>query len=290
MSDTLTVAVLGTGIMGSAMARVLAKSGMRVRAWNRTRKNAEPLTADGVQVTNTAAEAVDGADVFITMVYDGAIVREVVAQASPRPGTIWLQTTTVSLDDVAALAAYAGEKGLIFFDSPVQGTREPAEAGKLNVLIAGPKEYRDKVKPVLDAIGGRTLWQGEDGAQAGGTRLKLVVNSWTLATVAAGAEALTLAESLDVDPDQFLELVGGGPLDQRYLHAKIDAIRNDKLSPASFAVDTAEKDSRLIVEAARARGVRLDVAEAASERLRRANEKGYSDKDMAATYYASFDS
>lgn len=289
MSDTLTVAVLGTGIMGSAMARVLAGAGFNVRAWNRTRAHAQPLMADGVQVTDTADAAVDGADVFITMLFDAAAVRDVMAQVSPRPGTKWLQTTTVSLQDVAELAAYAGSKGLIFFDSPVVGTRAPAEAGKLNVLAAGPVEHRGAVTPVLDAIGARTWWQGEDAAQGGGTRFKLVANSWTIATVAAGAEALALAEGLGVDIDQFLEMTGGGPLDQPYMHAKIDLIRNGKLSPASFAVGTSEKDSRLIVEAARSHGLRLDVAEGASARLGRALAQGRADEDLAATYYASFD-
>jgi 3-hydroxyisobutyrate dehydrogenase len=290
VSDTLTVAVLGTGIMGSAMARVLSKAGMRVRAWNRTLSSAKPLEADGVQVMTTAAEAVDGADVFITMVFDGAAVRDIMAEAEPglRPGTIWLQSTTISLQEVAGLAAYAGEKGLIFFDSPVVGTRQPAEAGMLNVLIAGPAEHRATVTPVLDAIGGHTWWQGEDAAEAGGTRFKLVANSWTLATVAAGAETLALAEALGVDIDQFLQMTGGGPLDQPYMHMKIDLIRNGKLSPAAFAVGTSEKDSRLIVQAAREHGVRLDVAEAASARLARAKGQGRGDEDFAATYYASF--
>jgi 3-hydroxyisobutyrate dehydrogenase len=276
--------------MGSAMARVLSKAGMRVRAWNRTLSSASPLSADGVEVMTTAAEAVDGADVVITMVFDGAAVRDVMAEAEPglRPGTIWLQATTVSLQDVAAQAAYAGEKGLIFFDSPVVGTRGPAEAGMLNVLIAGPVEHRATVKPVLDAIGAHTWWQGEDAAQAGGTRFKLVANSWTVATVAAAAETLALSEALGVDIDQFLEMTGGGPLDQPYMHTKIDLIRNGKLSPASFAVETSEKDSRLIVQAAREHGVRLDVAEAASARLGRAKDQGHADKDLAATYYASF--
>ncbi|NMO55084.1 NAD(P)-dependent oxidoreductase [Actinoplanes sp. TBRC 11911] len=289
MSETPTVAVLGTGIMGSAMARVLAKAGLNVRAWNRTRAHAQPLLADGVQVTDTADAAVDGAGVVITMLFDAAAVRDVMARVSARPGTKWLQMTTVSLADVADLAAYAESKGLIFFDAPVVGTRAPAEAGKLNVLAAGPVEHREAVAPVLDAIGARTWWQGEDAAQGGGTRFKLVANSWTIATVAAAAEALALAEGLGVDIDQFLEMTAGGPLDQGYLHTKIDLIRDGGLSPASFAVGTSEKDSRLIVEAARARGLRLDVAEAASARLGRAKEQGRKDEDLAATYYATFD-
>jgi 3-hydroxyisobutyrate dehydrogenase len=291
MTDKLAVAVLGTGIMGSAMARNLAKTGVEVRAWNRTREHAEPLAADGIRVTGTAAEAVEGAAVVVTMLYDGAAVRDVMGQVEPalRPGTIWLQTTTTSLADVADLAAYAADRNLIFYDAPVLGTRQPAEAGQLVVLAAGPTEQRGALSPVLDAISARTIWLGEDGAAGGGTRLKLVANSWVLAVTNGAAEAIALAQALGVDPDRFFDAIAGGPLDMPYLHVKTDLIREDRLSPASFAVETAEKDARLIVEAGRDNGVRLDVAQAGAERLRRASQQGHGDKDLAASYYASFD-
>ncbi|MEU0970840.1 NAD(P)-binding domain-containing protein, partial [Streptomyces sp. NPDC005917] len=88
MTDKPTVAVLGTGIMGAAMARNLLKSGLTVRAWNRTRAKAEPLAADGAQVTDTPTEAVEGADVVLTMLYDGDTALQVVREAAGalRPG------------------------------------------------------------------------------------------------------------------------------------------------------------------------------------------------------------
>ena len=165
------------------------------------------------------------------------------------------------------------------------GTRQPAEAGQLTVLAAGPAERRDTITPVFDAVGSRTVWLDAPG-QA--TRLKLVANSWVLALTHAGAETLSLAEALGVDPDRFLELIAGGPLDNAYLRAKTGLIREDKLTPAAFAVHTAAKDARLIAEAGRRHGVRLDLAEAGAERFRRAAEQGHGDEDMAATYYASF--
>ena len=81
---TRTVAVLGTGIMGAAMARNLARSGHAVRVWNRTRAKAEPLAAEhGVQVCDTPADAVRNADVVLTMLYDGDAVRDVMREAAP---------------------------------------------------------------------------------------------------------------------------------------------------------------------------------------------------------------
>ncbi|MGC9439564.1 NAD(P)-dependent oxidoreductase [Streptomyces sp. WG5] len=291
MTDQLTVSVLGTGIMGAAMARNLARAGHTVRVWNRTRDKAEPLAADGVHIAARPEEAVRDADVVVTMLYDGPAALDVMRQATAglRPGTAWVQSTTAGVDAVADLAAFADEHGLVFFDAPVLGTRGPAEAGQLLVLAAGPSDARDRVAPVLDAVGSRTVWTGEDGAAGSATRLKLVANSWVLAATNAAGEVLALAKALGVDPDGFFDAIAGGPLDMGYLRAKAALIRDGALTPAQFAVTTAAKDAQLIVEAGEANGVRLDVAAAGAERLARAAEQGHGDEDMAAAYFASFE-
>ncbi|MBJ7904880.1 NAD(P)-dependent oxidoreductase [Streptomyces sp. DSM 110735] len=285
-----TVAVLGTGIMGAAMARNLARAGLGVRAWNRTRAKAEPLAADGVRVTGTPADAVEGADVVLTMLYDGGTVLDVMREAVPalRPGTVWAQCTTAGTELTGELAAFAREHDLLFYDAPVLGTREPAEAGALTVLAAGPEEGRATLAPVFDAVGSRTVWTGEDGAEASASRLKLVANDWVLAVTAATGEVLALAQALGVDPQSFFSLIEGGPLDMGYLRAKSALVLDGRLTPASFAVATAEKDARLILAAAERGGVRLDLAEATAERFARAGAQGHGGEDMAAAYFASF--
>jgi len=291
MTDKLTVAVLGTGIMGAAMARNLARAGHTVRAWNRSRAKAEPLAADGAFVADSPAEAVQGADVVLTMLHDGPAALDVMRRAAPalHPGTAWVQSTTAGIDALTELADFAREHELAFYDAPVLGTRQPAEAGQLTVLAAGPAEGREKVIPVLDAVGARTVWTGEDGAEGSATRLKLVANSWVIATTNALGEVLALAQALGVDPQSFFDAIGGGPLDMGYLRVKSGLILDDRLSPAQFAVTTAAKDARLIVEAGAANGVRLDVAAASAARLERAADQGHGDEDMAAAYFASFD-
>ncbi|MFI9827327.1 NAD(P)-dependent oxidoreductase [Streptomyces sp. NPDC051913] len=288
MTDKLTVTVLGTGIMGAAMARTIAGAGHTVRAWNRTRAKAEPLTADGIRVADSPAEAVEGADVVLTMLYDGPAALAVMEEALPalRPGVVWAQSTTAGLEGLAELAAFAAAHGLVFYDAPVLGTRQPAEAGQLTVLAGGPEAHRYSVAPVFDAVGARTVWTGEAGSA---TRLKLVANSWVLAATAATGEVLALSEALGVDPQDFFALIEGGPLDMGYLRAKAGLVLDGKLSPAQFAVDTAAKDARLIVRAGAENGVRLDVAAASAARLERAAAQGHGDEDMAAAYYASFD-
>ncbi len=291
MTDTLTVSVLGTGIMGAAMARNLARAGHTVRAWNRSPDKARPLTEDGVTVADSPAEAVRGADVVLTMVYDGPAALDVMRQAADglRPGLAWVQSTTAGVEAISDLAAFARERDLVFFDAPVLGTRQPAEAGQLLVLAAGPVDGRDTVTPVFDAVGARTVWTGEDGAEGSATRLKLVANSWVLSVTNAAGEVLALAKALGVDPQAFFDAIDGGPLDMGYLRAKSALILEDRLSPAQFAVSTAAKDARLIVEAGERGGVRLDVATASADRFERATAQGHGDEDMAAAYFASFD-
>lgn len=190
--------------------------------------------------------------------------------------------------ELPPLAELAAAHGLVLLDSPVLGTRGPAEQGKLVVLVAGPEGALETVASVLDAVGQRTVRVGDDAASGAATRLKLVCNSWVLALTHGTAEALALADGLGVDPRGFLDAVAGGGLDCGYLRVKSAAILDDDYTP-SFALTTAAKDARLIVAAGEAAGVRLDVAEAGAGRFARAQEQGHGAKDMAATYFASFD-
>jgi 3-hydroxyisobutyrate dehydrogenase len=284
---TTSVAVLGTGIIGAAVARNLSKAGFAVRAWNRTPAKAEALTGAGVQTVASVAEAVEGVQVVITALTDGAAVLEAIRSAAPAAGTIWVQLSTVG-DAVDELVAYADERRLVFVDAPVQGTRQPAEQGQLIVLAAGTAEARETVQPLFDTIGKRTLWVGDDGRSGAASRLKLVLNTWVIALTHGVGEALALAEGLGVDPKHFVDVVTGGPMDNGYFQAKSAAILKNDYTTA-FSVDNAEKDSRLVLEAAARAGVRMDVVEAGRVRFARASEAGHGDEDMAAGYFASFE-
>lgn len=285
---SVTVALLGTGIMGAGMARNVLAAGLPLTIWNRTAARAAPLAEAGATVAATPADAVRGADVVVTMLGDGADVASVMEQAADglSAGQVWAQTTTVGLAPYAGLVALAGRHGLLFVDAPVVGTRAPAEQGQLLVLAAGPAQARAVVQPVFDAVGRATTWLAEDADGAAASRLKLVVNSWVLAVTAGVGEALALADGLGVDPQAFLDAVGGGPLDLPYLQVKAAAIRKGDWTP-SFSAANAAKDAGLIVAAAEEAKVRLDVAPAAAERYRRTVALGHGEDDMAANYLAS---
>ena len=282
MTANPTVALLGTGTMGAGMAANIAGAGLPLRVWNRTRDKAEPLTQVGATVADTPAEAVRGADVVLTMLFDADSVAATMEQARDglTPGTVWLQQSTVGVEGSDRLVALARELGLAYVDAPVLGTRGPAESGALVVLAAGPEDVRDQVQPILDAIGSRTLWLGAAGEAS---RLKLAANAWVITVVEGIAEALALTRSLGLDPALFLEAVAGGAMDAPYVGVKGRAMLAGDFEP-SFAMSGAAKDADLIVAAARGAGVELAVVEAARDHLARALAAGHGDQDLSATY------
>jgi 3-hydroxyisobutyrate dehydrogenase len=277
-----SVAVLGTGTMGAGMTRNLLKAGLDVTVWNRSRGRAEPLAGEGAQVAGSPAEAVTGVDAVVTMLFDGDSVAEVMAEALPAApdGVLWTQMTTVSVQDASQrLPELAKQHGAGFVDAPVLGTRGPAEQGTLVVLAAAPNDLRDGATPLFEAVGSRTIWVSERPGDA--TRLKLVVNAWVLMLTVATAQSVALARGLGLDPQLFLETIGGTATDSPYAHLKGKAMIEGDYSPA-FGLDGALKDSGLIVEAMRSAGVDPTVMDAVEQQFRAAAEAGHSGADMAA--------
>ncbi|WP_426511971.1 NAD(P)-dependent oxidoreductase [Dactylosporangium sp. McL0621] len=277
----MTLAVLGTGIMGAAVARNWLRAGREVRVWNRTRTHAEPLAADGAVVADSPADAVAGADPVVTMLFDDASVAEVMRAAAPglAPGTLWLQLSTVGADGADQLAGLADELGLVYVDAPVLGTRGPAEQGKLHVLASGPEDVRGRVEELAGPIAAKVTWLGEAGR---GSRTKLVVNSWVVTATAALAQSAALADAIGVD---FLPLVAGGALDLPYAQFKVPLMQRRDY-PVAFPAAGAAKDARLVGELAAAVGVDSSVVDAARGLLDEAVARGFGEDDMAAVYEA----
>ncbi len=292
-TSTQTVAVLGAGgTMGFPIARNIARAGIPVRAWNRSRGKAEPLTADGAVVTDTPAEAAKGATIVLTMLADGDSVLQamdaedgalpVMARREDPDHPIWLQMSTIGDQATQRCAALANRHGLGFVDAPVLGTRQPAEQRQLVILESGPEEAWPRVQPVFDAIGHRTIRAGQAGA---GSRLKLVTNSWVLAVVEAGAETIALAEGLGLDPSLFFEAIEGGALDLPYLRMKGQAIAKRDFRPA-FRLALAAKDAGLVAQSAEQHGLDLPLFDLIARRLGQGTAE-HGDKDFCATYLTS---
>ena len=286
MAEGTKVAVLGTGIMGAAMARNLLAAGMKVSAWNRSREKAEPLRQDGAEVADSPADAARGADFLLTMLADADVIEGAVAGdvlSALAEGGVWLQMSTVGEEGTRRLAETANEHGVDFVDAPVLGTKQPAEQGQLIVLASGPEEARERSQPAFDAVGSKTVWLGEAGA---GSRLKLVVNNWIVGLLGVLAETVSLANSIGVDPAAFLETIEGGPLGLPYAQLKGNMMIEEDF-PTSFSARLARKDAGLVLATAEASDLEMPIARAVAARFDEAIQAGHGEEDMAAVYRAA---
>lgn len=281
-----TVAFLGTGTMGCPMARNLAQAGLTVRAWNRSRERAEPLADDGAKICDEPAEAAAGADVVVTMLSDAGAVLDAADRAfeglEGKP--VWAQMSTVGLEGTELCQKRAERSGVPFVDAPVLGTREPAAEAKLVVLASGPEDALKTCQPVFDALGQRTLELGEAGRA---TRAKLVINSWVLGVTGLVAETLALAEALGIDPQVFYDAIEGGTLDLPYARLKGKLMVERSFDDPAFKLSLARKDADLVMAVAEDESLDSPVLRAVAERLRRAEEDGHGDEDMAANFLAT---
>jgi 3-hydroxyisobutyrate dehydrogenase len=276
------VAVLGTGMMGAAMAGNLLRAGLQTDVWNRTPEPAARLTEIGAVAHASPELAVRAADIVITMLPDADAVRSVVLDEDVlnafTDGAVWAQMGTIGINPTLELSAQVRRHrpDVRFVDAPVSGTRGPAEAGQLLILGSGPENARETVTPVFGAIGSRTLWLGEAGA---GSRLKLVLNTWLAFLVEGIAESAALADVLGVDHGALLESLDGSPLAAPAAVAKLRKISAGDDSP-DFSLRWALKDIDLAVGAAGADAA--PVASAISRRWQQLVAEGFGDLDVSA--------
>lgn len=279
----MRAAVLGTGTMGAGMAGSLLRAGFDVAVWNRSPDKAAPLADDGATVCTEPEQAVRGADVVLTMLYDADSVLDVVrGVATAMRESVWVQCATIGLDGIRRVAALAEENGLRVLDVPVLGTKKPAEDGELVLLVSGAPALRAAAQPVFDAIGNRTMWIGDDLGLA--SAAKLAINAWVSSLTAATGQSLALARALGLDPQLFLDAIAGGPTDSPYAHAKGAAMIADSYEPAAFAVRGAAKDVALIEGAAASVGVDTRLLEVLGQLYRDADRAGFGAADMSAVH------
>jgi 3-hydroxyisobutyrate dehydrogenase len=288
-SDTdraTTVAVLGTGIMGSAMARNLLKAGLRTSVWDRSPSAMTSLAEAGARSAASALEAVRDADVVIAMLPTAEVVRSVVLDGgvlqSLRQGAVWVQMGTIGVaatDDIASRVRQI-RPDVLFVDAPVSGTKGPAEAGQLLILASGPAAAAEILRPVFGAVGRTTTWLGEAGQ---GSRMKLAINGYLATLIEGVAEAMALASKLGVDPAKLGATIEGGPLDAPIADAKLHKMQRGDFTP-EFPLEWALKDVDLALAAAGEDT--LPALAALSRSWHAAVEAGHGREDVAAAVLA----
>jgi 3-hydroxyisobutyrate dehydrogenase len=247
-----TVAVLGAGIMGSAMTRNLVAAGLNTRVWDRSAAATAPLAAAGAVVAPTAPEAVRDAEVVITMLPTDDAVESVIFDGGVADafadGCVWAQMGTIGIESTLRIRdrLAAQRPSVIFVDAPVSGSKGPAEQGQLLILASGPAAAADRIDPVFDILGRKTVWLGQVGQ---GSMVKLVVNTYMSILIEGVAETMELADRLGISHEQLAEAIEGGPLDAPIADAKLHKIDRGDYAP-EFPLEWALKDVDLAISAA----------------------------------------
>jgi 3-hydroxyisobutyrate dehydrogenase len=250
------VAVLGTGRMGTAMARRLMATGHAVRVWNRTADRMAAAIEAGAVGCATAAEAVAGAEVVILSLTD-ATARDAVIAALPAEaltGKLVIDTSTVPPDSLAGVAAALAAKGADFVECPVGGTVAPALNGQVLGLAGGEAEAFARARPVLEALCRRVVHLGPVG---NGARMKLAINLPLGVYWAVLGEVLALLEGSDIDPATAIDVLAdssGAPVMLKGRVAVLARTLKGEDVPGTFDLAGLAKDLRLAIAAAGAGG------------------------------------
>lgn len=260
-----TIAFLGIGLMGKPMATRLLQAGFPLVAWNRTRAKAMPLEAMNAVVEERVSDAVKQADIVITMLEAGPIVRDVLQASAPamRPGTMVIDMSSTRQSEAQEFHAYLKGFGLHFIDAPVSGGVLGAEAGTLAIMAGGDSEDFACAEPVLNVMGRPTLVGPAGSGQVAKLCNQLIVGG----TLCIVAEALLLAQAGGADPAAVRTALRGGFAESRILEVHGQRMLDRNFLPGG-QVKSQAKDLDNVLVAAAAAGVTLPVAELVTQTYR----------------------
>lgn len=273
----MKIAFLGTGRMGSELARHVMKS-HDVTVWNRTAERAQPLVDEGATLADSPAAAVEGAEVIITSLFGPDDIREVVIGQDLIPaGITWIDTTTVS-PEAAREFADAVES---YVHAPVVGSLIPARNGELGVYVGTPDDARREVAlEIARPWAGENKLIGVDSAAKAATG-KLLANLALSVTAQGVLEALNLGESEGLAQEEVLKMLDiTGLAFMKNMKAPFILGERDT-APGDFTVDALCKDSKLMVDTA---DQELPAVQAAIKNFERQQELGHGDEDFSSIF------
>jgi 3-hydroxyisobutyrate dehydrogenase len=262
------LAFIGLGIMGAPMAFNLLKAGFQVTVYSRTRSKAQPVIDAGAVWADSPAEATRQADVVLICVSDTPDVEWVLFGDSgvihtAKPGTICIDHSTISPESTEWAASSLLEKEIILLDAPVSGGQKGAIEAKLSIMVGGPKEAVEQVRPILSVMGTTITHCGPVGC---GQKTKLVNQIMVIHTIMSIAEGLAFAKRAGLNMDTTLAATTSGAASSRSLVNLGPKILAGDFTPA-FKVDLQLKDLRLVREYARRIGQPLPGTALATELL-----------------------
>src|SRR5271168_638313 len=254
MTELFTIAFLGLGNMGGPMSANLISAGHIVRGFDPVPTAVAAASAGGVAVFDSAAEAVAGADVVITMLPNGDIVRRCYAEVLPAAlsGALFIDSSTISVNDAREVHSLAQSHGLPQLDAPVSGGVKGAVAGTLAFMVGGDESAVQRARPVLEPMAGKIIHCGAAGA---GQAAKVCNNMVLAVQQIAIGEAFVLADKLGLSAQSLFDVITGATGNCWAVHTNCPVPGPVPTSPANndfkpgFATALMNKDLGLAMDA-----------------------------------------
>ena len=283
----MKIGFLGTGKMGTAMARRLMMAGHELRVWNRTEGRAEPLIREGAIAAGTPAEAELGADAVFTMLFDDAAHEEVLFGANGlldalSPGSLHIACSTISVGLSERLTAEHARRGIEFVAAPVFGRPNVAEEGRLWTVVAGAEGAVARARPLVEAFSRGVSVIGSHPPMA--HALKLGGNFLISTMIYSLGEAFVYAEGQGIAPEAFFETVNSALFQSPFYAAYARVMLNPPQEPGA-TIELGAKDLGLLRAAAASRGTVMAFSDSLAEMFVEAKKAGLSHEDWAVGQY-----
>ncbi|MDJ0757327.1 MAG: NAD(P)-dependent oxidoreductase [Ardenticatenaceae bacterium] len=278
----MKVGFIGLGIMGSRMAANLLSNGVELMIHNRTTEKGASLLDQGATWAEKPADLAEAEVVFSMLAHPDAVLALALGEGgflnALRPGSLWVDCSTVHPRFSREMAAAAAAREVRFLEAPVAGTKPQAQNGQLVFFAGGNAADLEEVTPLLNHMGQKIVHVGEHGMA---TSLKVVINLLLASSMATFAEGLALGEALGLPQETLLNTLIGGPVVPSYLASKRVKIENDDFEP-QFPLRWMQKDLQMAAVAAYEAGVALPQTNATKELFMQAVQAGLGDLDFAA--------
>jgi 2-hydroxy-3-oxopropionate reductase len=274
------IAFVGLGIMGGPMAAHLVAAGHEVAGHNLTRPAVDRLVAAGGRAAASTAEALDGAEVVITMLPDSPDVEAVAAEihGTAKPGTLHVDCSTIRPDVARRVAEAGAGHGVHTVDAPVSGGEAGAVEATLSIMVGGEEADVAAARPYLDVVGGTVVHVGPAGA---GQTVKAANQLIVAGHLQLLAEALVFLDAHGVDLDAATRVLGGGLAGSTVLDRKAAAMRDHAFAPG-FRIDLHHKDMGIVTAAAREAGVAIPLGAHVAQLVASLRAQGHGGLDHSA--------
>lgn len=276
--ENIKVGFIGLGVMGTPMCENIVKSGYEVFAYDVSEKALAYAESFGVKALKNAEEVVKAADVTITMLPNGDIVKSVLqsVESAFTSEKTYIDMSTINFSSVEEIVKRLKNRGVAVLDAPVVKSKAAAISGDLGILVGGEKADYERVLPLLKRMGKNTIYMGKNGS---GYLAKVCHNMLVGEISVAVSETLTLAKTLGLDVEDFVTAVSYGGGQNFYMDGKAKAIVKEDYS-CNFALGYEYKDLNLAKELEEKSGLDLSGLENALKKYEEGVKDGYSSDDF----------